>query len=45
MAAQTASVGVDVNALVFRPRITYTTGLGDGLGDDYTLTVGAAVSF
>ena len=42
---QTFSIGVEVNALVFRPRVTYTAGLGDGLGDDYTLTVGAAIGF
>jgi hypothetical protein len=42
---QTFSVGVDLNALLIRPRVTYTTGLSDDLGDDYTLTVGAAIGF
>ncbi len=42
---QTFSAGVDLNALIIRPRVTYTTGLSDGLGDDYTLTFGAAISF
>lgn len=42
---QTLSVGVDLNALLIRPRITYTTGLSDDLGDDYTLTFGVAIGF
>lgn len=42
---QTLSVGVDLNALLIRPRVTYTTGLSDDLGDDYSLTVGAAIGF
>jgi hypothetical protein len=42
---QTFSVGLDLNALLIRPRITYTTGLSDDLGDDFTLTVGASIGF
>jgi len=42
---QTFSVGLDLNALLIRPRVTYTTGLSDDLGDDFTLTVGAAIGF
>lgn len=42
---QTFSVGVDLNAAVIRPRVTFTTGLSDGFGDDFTLTLGAAIGF
>ncbi len=42
---QTFSAGVALNALVFQPRVTYTTGLSDGLGDDFTLTFGATIGF
>jgi hypothetical protein len=42
---QTLSVGVDLNALLIRPHVTYTTGLSDDLGDDYTLTFGVAIGF
>ncbi len=42
---QTLSVGVDLNMLLLQPRITYTTGLGDEMGDDYTLTVGVGIGF
>ena len=42
---QTFSVGLDLDLVAIRPRVTYTTGLSDGLGDDYTLTFGAAIRF
>ncbi|MDP6980749.1 MAG: hypothetical protein QF570_19470 [Myxococcota bacterium] len=42
---QTFSAGLDLNLGVISPRVTYTTGLSDDLGDDYTLTFGAAISF
>lgn len=42
---QTFSIGVDLNALLIRPRVTFTTGLSDDFNDDYTLTVGAAIGF
>jgi hypothetical protein len=42
---QTFSVGIDLNALLIRPRVTFTTGLSDDLGDDFTLTIGAAIGF
>lgn len=42
---QTFSAGVDLNAFIIRPRVTYTTGLSDDLGDDFTLTFGAAIGF
>ncbi len=42
---QTFSAGLDIDLGAIHPRVTYTTGLSDGLGDDYTLTVGATISF
>lgn len=42
---QTFSIGVDLNALVIRPRLTFTTGLSDDVNDDFTLTLGAAIGF
>ena len=42
---QTFSAGAAINALFIRPRVTYTTGLSDSLGDDFTLTFGAAIGF
>ena len=42
---QTVSLGVVLNALFFSPRITYTTGLGDEFGEEFTLTVGFGLGF
>ena len=42
---QTVSIGVVLNALFFSPRITYTTGLGDEFGEEFTLTVGFGLGF
>ena len=42
---QTASIGVVLNALFIRPRITYTTSLGNKFGEEYTLTAGASIGF
>lgn len=42
---QTFSAGVDLELGIIRPRVTYTTGLSDDLGDDYTLTFGAVIGF
>ena len=42
---QTVSFGVVLNALFISPRITYTTGLGDEFGEEFTLTVGVGFGF
>jgi hypothetical protein len=42
---QTASIGVAINLLLVSPRVTYTTGLGDEFGDEFSLTVGVGVGF